>query len=84
MPFRLGSARVGAAIRGPTRPETTGRVDRRRRAQTFTILVLANGVEVKGAVQEVALKKGAEATWWVRRRQAGVEMLCWQRGSTAV
>lgn len=31
--------------------------------QTYTVLVLANGVEVKGAVQEVALKKGAEATW---------------------
>jgi hypothetical protein len=31
--------------------------------QTYTILVLADGVEVKGAVSEVALKKGAEATW---------------------
>ncbi|KAI8468866.1 MAG: hypothetical protein J3K34DRAFT_515013 [Monoraphidium minutum] len=36
---------------------------RRPGARTYTILVLANGVEVKGAVSEVALKKGAEATW---------------------
>ena len=34
-------------------------------AQIYTILVLANNVEVKGKVQEVALKKGAEVTWWV-------------------
>ena len=34
----------------------------------YTVLVLAGdpAVEVKGAVQEVALKKGASATWWVR------------------
>lgn len=33
--------------------------------QIFTILVLAGdpAVEVKGAVQEVALKAGAQATW---------------------
>ncbi len=49
---------------GPANAFLTDRSARYCR-QVYTILVLANGVEVKGAVKEVALKKGTQAEWWV-------------------
>ena len=46
----------------------------------YTVLVLAGdpAVEVKGAVQEVALKKGASATWWVRDWGLGSQTRRWK------